>query len=67
MIVLYFSSFVLKYYTILYVAVEKKNLDDPRFWSRVQGLRGSDTTGQVEIFQVFYWLNDGNLSTNNFK
>ena len=61
MIVLYASSFVLKYYTIVFVNFKRNQLDDPQFWARVVGLKGSDTAAQTDVFETFYWLNDGYL------
>ena len=62
MYILFVSSFSLKFYTMILINIEKNKLSDPSFWSNVNSLnRINDLNIQIDVFQVFYWLNDGNI------
>ena len=44
------------------VTIQKNKLNDPEFWSKVNMLKKTnDVNSEIDIFQVFYWLNSGNL------
>ena len=61
MIILYFSSYGLKFYTIIKVGIEKEQLNDPKFWNLVSELE-NNIEGQKQVFETFYWLNEGKFS-----
>ena len=58
---LFFASFSLKYYTMIYVTMERYKLQEVDFWIKVAQLTAEDTAGQIDVYQTFYWLNDGNF------
>ncbi len=53
-------AYSLRFYSIIRVANEKKKLSDPLFWDVVRNLTTDDIEGQKEIYETFYWLNNGN-------
>jgi len=59
MYALFIASFSLKYYMMILVSMERTKLNDPLFWNRVTTLSATDTPSQIDIYQTFYWLNDG--------
>ncbi len=58
-VALYLVSYSLRFYSIVRVANEKKKLSDPFFWNTVRNLTNDDIEGQKEIYETFYWLNNG--------
>lgn len=60
MTVLYPVAFALKFYTNIVVSIEKKKLNDEKFWERVVDLEESDLSTQKSVYETFYWLNAGN-------
>ena len=59
MYTLFTVSFGLKYYTMIIVTIEKNKLSDTTFWRKIRYMQESDINSQIEVFTVFYWLNDG--------
>jgi hypothetical protein len=65
MYILFVSSFSLKFYTMILIRIEINKLSDPAFWSNVNSLsKVNDLNTEIDVFQVFYWLNDGNFNFN---
>ena len=60
MYTLFVASFGLKYYTMIMVSMQVPKLDDVNFWNTVVGLKETDISTQIDVFQTFYWLNTGN-------
>ena len=58
---LYGVTYTLRFHTFAIVAEEKSKLDDPEFWSKVRNLASDDIEKQTEIYETFYWLNNGQL------
>jgi hypothetical protein len=63
MSVLYISSFGLKYYTIVNVALHRAQISSAEFWKQISKLSPNDFEAQKEIYETFYWLNDGIKNT----
>jgi len=60
MYILFAASLSLKFYTMIIVTIGTNQLSDPSFWSQVNNLQNSnDLNAEINIYQVFYWLNDG--------
>jgi hypothetical protein len=59
MSVLYLAYFGLKYYTMIIVSLNLSKLKDETFWRRVSQLSSDDFDEQKDIYETFYWLNDG--------
>ena len=55
---LFFFAYALKYYTIVILRLEKAKLSDPSFWSTV-GNMNNNLEAQKDVYQTFYWLNEG--------
>ena len=60
MMAMYVASFALKYYTILVVRHEMNRVESNEFWRVVENLNGTDVSTQKQVFETFYWLNEGN-------
>jgi hypothetical protein len=60
---IYICAFSLKYYTYIVVSIKLNRLSDPKFWSKVESLSPTDITGQTDVYDTFYWLNDGSFRT----
>ena len=60
MMAMYVASFGLKYYTIFLVRHEMNRVESNEFWRVVENLNGTDVFTQKQIFETFYWLNEGN-------
>jgi hypothetical protein len=63
--ILYICSFVLKYYTMINVSMHRNKIETVSFWNKVGNLNETDILTQKEIFETFYWLNDGNFFNCN--
>jgi hypothetical protein len=64
----YTCSFGLKYYTIVQVAIYKAKISRQDFWNKVETLRADDTDSLKDVYDTFYWLNDGKwLNTIKFQ
>jgi hypothetical protein len=61
MYTLFLVSYTLKFYTMMVVNIERKKLDDVNFWNKIRNLNENNTGEQIEVFQTFYWLNDGKI------
>ena len=59
MIILYITSYGLKYYTLIFVQGVKSNLDSHEFWEKLEHLEATDIESQEYFYTIFYWLNDG--------
>lgn len=59
MTVLYLFSYGLKYYTILIVSSNRELIKSREFWNKVNNMNSNDLDTQKEVYEVFYWLNDG--------
>lgn len=44
---------------MMIVSIEKSKLENAQFWFKLNNLDENDTEAQKEIFQTFYWLNEG--------
>jgi transient receptor potential cation channel subfamily C member 7 len=64
MITFYIASFGLKYYTMFMSYFYKQLIDDPLFWDKVKNLNETDYARQSEVYEAFYWLNDGKFEFN---
>ena len=50
---------------MILIRIERNKLSDPAFWSNVNSLsKVNDLNTEIDVFQVFYWLNDGNFNFN---
>ncbi|CAF0714386.1 unnamed protein product [Brachionus calyciflorus] len=58
MILIFFSSYGLKLYTILIVRQNLERVCDPLFWSLVSNLNNSNLASQINVYKTFYWLNN---------
>lgn len=58
-VALYAVAYSLRFYSIIRVAGEKKKLSDPFFWNAVRNLTKDDIEAQKNIYETFYWLNNG--------
>lgn len=63
--ILYICSFALKYYAMVTVSIQKSQLENPSFWSKLANISINDINTQKEIYETFYWLNDGNYTLIN--
>ena len=63
---LFICSYALKYYKIIIVGLEKEKLKDPNFWQMIKN-ESYTIHDQEEIYQTFYWLNEGIYLRNTFK
>lgn len=59
MIILFFVSYTLQFYTIYIVRQNMEKLIDPIFWSSIASLNKTDINQQIQVFKTFYWLNNG--------
>lgn len=60
MYILFVSSYSLKFYTMIIVSIQRNKLSDSVFWDQVNALeKANDINSEMEIFKVFYWLNNG--------
>jgi hypothetical protein len=55
----YLGSYGLKYFTMIVVYNYTNEISEPSFWEKVRNLNEKDLEGQLEVYQVFYWLNSG--------
>ena len=54
------TSYGLKFYTMIVVAMGKAQIGDHSFWHEVSLLEThNDTVKQASVYQTFYWLNSG--------
>lgn len=53
------ASYALKFYTIILVSIELKQINSDSFWNQVNTLSPNDLSTQIQVFQTFYWLNSG--------
>jgi hypothetical protein len=56
---LYAASYALKFYTVIRVSNELISLDHDEFWETVETLNSTDLGAQIDVYQTFYWLNNG--------
>ena len=59
MLLIFTDSYALKFYTYIQVSIQKEMLNSPTFWDEINSLNNSDLTTQQNIYQTFYWLNEG--------
>ena len=64
MSVLYMCSYGLKYFTTIYVAIKRMEIEQPEFWLEVSNLSVNNLLSQKKVYDTFYWLNAG---MNNFN
>lgn len=57
--VIYVSSFSLKYYTMIVVRLTKYKVLDESFWDMASTLNETDYSGQKDVYNTIYWLNNG--------
>ena len=48
-----------KFYTMFMVTIQLEKIGSNAFWKKVAGLNETDIVTQIEIYDVFYWLNSG--------
>ncbi len=47
------------------VSMHRNKIETVSFWNKVGNLNETDILTQKEIFETFYWLNDGNFFNCN--
>jgi hypothetical protein len=57
----YLGSYGLKYFTMIAVYNYTNEISEHSFWEKVSNLNAKDLDVQLEVYQVFYWLNSGKL------
>ena len=57
--ILYVASYSLHYYTMIVVNVALSRLESEDFWSTISQLNASQVDEQKDVYQTFYWLNQG--------
>jgi hypothetical protein len=69
MAILYSTCYGLKFYTVYRVNLETSKISEHSFWSEVKNIDENDIESQKQIYQTFYWLNQGLLlfSSSFFK
>jgi len=55
----YLGSYGLKYFTMIVVYNYTNEIAEHSFWEKVSNLNAKDLDSQLEVYQVFYWLNSG--------
>ena len=66
MIIFYIASYGLKYYTMVIISTELKNIESGLFWKSLETLNETDVDHQIKAFQTFYWLNSGKCIFKSF-
>ncbi len=39
--------------------MQRDKLSDQDFWLKIASLSPNDTASQIDVYNTFYWLNDG--------
>jgi hypothetical protein len=65
--ILYFAAFGLKYYTMLIVRLNINKLNSEAFWREIVSVNETELDKQIDIYQTFYWLNNGRKRKYSIK
>ena len=55
------ASYGLKYNTMMIIKEKEVQISNPNFWNDLLRLNSSDEESKKKYFEIFYWLNSGNL------
>ena len=53
------TSYGLKIYTIINTSIQLATIETTQFWSKLTSLTPDDEESQINVYQTFYWLNEG--------
>jgi hypothetical protein len=57
--ILLFTSYGLKIYTLINANTQLATIETTQFWSKLTSLTPADEESQINVYQTFYWLNEG--------
>jgi len=55
------TSYGLKIYTIINTSIQLATIETTQFWSKLTSLTPDDEESQINVYQTFYWLNEGKV------